>query len=784
MAEAEPARVPVQVVPPAPLLVQRECACGGECEDCVRKRESGPETVLHRLADVRVQPKLTIGAPGDRYEQEAERVADAVARGGGDVAEPLAEMLTPVLQRQAEGEEDEDEQLEEAPEEGEAEPEREKDEEPPSELTGVQRKAATPAPPSPPPGFGSRLADATRGGEPLTAEPRRSLERALGARLDAVRVHHDRGADELARSIGAAAFTHGTHIYFREGRFDPAGAEGTHLLAHELAHVVQQSPALAAGAAERLALAPAPPTVIRRAEEEQPGEASAPAEEEKVGWVTLFVEGELIAQPLRLVQAPDILALPPGVYPAVLTLTSLQVVVPGGEAPPPLSVGSDAPVELKKLLQRRPDVFVTITDPSGRSAQAPAGTRPAERLPGEGRPGEGGSKYGVFGLIKGMPPEAVKLLEQFAEMLNGTAELQAMSDLLRTLKSLTESSGSIDALLDPDRLLDVLLGLQESAALDALERWALSAPPPRAAAAKAADRRMSAITRGDKRLSQVLAKLRRLLNTSRRVLRPVFITRGAFVSAYEAASAVLERVPEVEELLELVESGGARNLERLVDKAADKVVAELHADLQRARATLDVGAALAAKQDFVTYDDLAAALASVIAKAAPKNHIGAAIKLAMWTGAGDLLVRALLEQTISREELERVNQVIGFRPRRDARARARAHRRRDRRRPHRGRRRRAAGAQAGLPRDVPAAQPAPRRRRGAGRRRGRAAHPGLALAVAHARPRRARVARGAARRRPLRAADPRRLRVRARRRRARGERLHARRRGLLRRGAL
>src|SRR6478672_3304900 len=57
------------------LRLQRKCACGGtpgpsgECEACKRKR-------------LRLQAKLMINQPGDRYEQEADRVAETIMRGG------------------------------------------------------------------------------------------------------------------------------------------------------------------------------------------------------------------------------------------------------------------------------------------------------------------------------------------------------------------------------------------------------------------------------------------------------------------------------------------------------------------------------------------------------------------------------------------------------------------------------------------------------------------------------------------------------------------------------
>lgn len=55
-----------------------------------------------------------------------------------------------------------------------------------------------------------------------------------------VRVHADAQADTLARSVSARAFTTGTDVWFASGEYRPGTGEGDRLLAHELAHVVQQ----------------------------------------------------------------------------------------------------------------------------------------------------------------------------------------------------------------------------------------------------------------------------------------------------------------------------------------------------------------------------------------------------------------------------------------------------------------------------------------------------------------------------------------------------------------
>jgi len=77
-------------------------------------------------------------------------------------------------------------------------------------------------------------------GRPLEPGARRSLEARFGRDLSRVRVHDDARAAATAGSIDAAAFTVGEDIAFAPGRYDPSSDEGRRLLAHELAHVVQQ----------------------------------------------------------------------------------------------------------------------------------------------------------------------------------------------------------------------------------------------------------------------------------------------------------------------------------------------------------------------------------------------------------------------------------------------------------------------------------------------------------------------------------------------------------------
>jgi hypothetical protein len=80
-------------------------------------------------------------------------------------------------------------------------------------------------------------------GEPLPAEVPERFGPALGAALTGVRIHRDAEAADLAREVDARAFTTGSDVFFAAGAYRPDTAPGAHLLAHELAHTVQQTAA-------------------------------------------------------------------------------------------------------------------------------------------------------------------------------------------------------------------------------------------------------------------------------------------------------------------------------------------------------------------------------------------------------------------------------------------------------------------------------------------------------------------------------------------------------------
>jgi hypothetical protein len=78
-------------------------------------------------------------------------------------------------------------------------------------------------------------------GQPLEPSTRDFMESRFGHDFGQVRVHADKQAEESAQELNANAYTVGHDIWFGAGSYSPETESGRHLLAHELAHVIQQS---------------------------------------------------------------------------------------------------------------------------------------------------------------------------------------------------------------------------------------------------------------------------------------------------------------------------------------------------------------------------------------------------------------------------------------------------------------------------------------------------------------------------------------------------------------
>lgn len=102
----------------------------------------------------------------------------------------------------------------------------------------LQRRAIGTGPTTAPPIVHDVLRSA---GQPLDAADHAFFRPRFGHDFSKVRVHTDGRAAESARSVNASAYTVGDHVVFGEGQYSPSTTTGGKLLAHELAHTVQQS---------------------------------------------------------------------------------------------------------------------------------------------------------------------------------------------------------------------------------------------------------------------------------------------------------------------------------------------------------------------------------------------------------------------------------------------------------------------------------------------------------------------------------------------------------------
>lgn len=209
---------------PMSLDTPRACPFGGACHSCPAP----------------VQAKLTISQPGDRYEQEADRVADRVM----SMPEPAGRLQRECgdcedeAQRQPVEEEEDKEEVARKLIQRQAEPGGpEEEEEPPT----AAAKAQPGHKPVVSPGMAADIQSLrSSGGQPLPDSTRAFFEPRFGHDFSQVRVHADAKAADTAQAVRAKAFTVGRDIVFGGGQYTPDTQGGRRLLAHELAHVAQQ----------------------------------------------------------------------------------------------------------------------------------------------------------------------------------------------------------------------------------------------------------------------------------------------------------------------------------------------------------------------------------------------------------------------------------------------------------------------------------------------------------------------------------------------------------------
>lgn len=190
-------------------------------------------TSITQPQPTRIQMKLTIGQPSDKYEQEADKLA-------ADIVQRINAPESAKVQRQ-ESTEDEDEELQRSSISDNIQcQEMPEDEDELQTKPMVQRlsiaggMAATPD-------LEASIQQARSSGQPLTENIRHPMEQAFKADFSGVKIHTDAQSDQLNQSIQAKAFTTGQDIFFRQGEYQPGNRGGQELLAHELTHVVQQN---------------------------------------------------------------------------------------------------------------------------------------------------------------------------------------------------------------------------------------------------------------------------------------------------------------------------------------------------------------------------------------------------------------------------------------------------------------------------------------------------------------------------------------------------------------
>src|SRR5262249_34337075 len=88
-------------------------------------------------------------------------------------------------------------------------------------------------------------------GEALPDEVRQEMEAQIGFDFADVHIHRDTPAQRASELLHANAFAFGQQVYFGAGSYVPESQGGRRLLAHELAHVVQQRQGRVAGLIQR-----------------------------------------------------------------------------------------------------------------------------------------------------------------------------------------------------------------------------------------------------------------------------------------------------------------------------------------------------------------------------------------------------------------------------------------------------------------------------------------------------------------------------------------------------
>lgn len=186
--------------------------------DAMTLQRSVGNAATWRMLEPVLQASLHVGPAGDASEVEADRAADAVMRGTAPVVHGVRRSRA---QRVSAG----------------GRPWG-------SRAVGAAGGAVDP-------GLARHIDGARSTGRRLDNGVRRKMEAGFGGDFSGVRVHTGEQADQASRALSANAFTSGRDIFFARGQYDPASQRGQRLIAHELAHTVQQGATEGGGALQR-----------------------------------------------------------------------------------------------------------------------------------------------------------------------------------------------------------------------------------------------------------------------------------------------------------------------------------------------------------------------------------------------------------------------------------------------------------------------------------------------------------------------------------------------------
>lgn len=215
-------------------FLQKKCEdCKDEDENIQRKPQSDKATPILPQHSTNgrqhsfLQFKLSIGAPNDQFEREADLIADKVVQRKNEQIQHAAPSF---IQKKCKQCEDDGEDVQRKHNES-------------NHLVSLQRATDTDPISHQADSITPLLQQSKGGGQPLHESTKTFMEQSIGADFSGVRIHDGSSAQKMTQTLQAQAFTNESDIYFNSGKYNTTSTEGMHLLAHELTHTVQQQSA-------------------------------------------------------------------------------------------------------------------------------------------------------------------------------------------------------------------------------------------------------------------------------------------------------------------------------------------------------------------------------------------------------------------------------------------------------------------------------------------------------------------------------------------------------------